>query len=58
MCTMSAQRLRRWSDIVQMLYQCLVFAGFAHLTGVYCAVCSSVGVCDGIGVVISVILSC
>ena len=24
--TMSAQRLRRWSDIVQMLYKCFVFA--------------------------------
>ena len=26
-CTMSAQRLRRWSDIVQMLYKCFVFSG-------------------------------
>ena len=24
---MSAQRLRRWSNIVQMLYKCFVFAG-------------------------------
>ena len=24
-CTMSAQRLRRWSNIVQMLYKCFVF---------------------------------
>ena len=28
-CTMSAQRLRRWSNIVQMLYKCFVFAGSA-----------------------------
>ena len=26
-CTTSAQRLRRWSNIVQMLYNCLVFPG-------------------------------
>ena len=26
-CTTSAQRLRRWSDIVQMSYKCFVFAG-------------------------------
>ena len=27
-CTMSAQRFRRWSNIVQfMLYNCFVFAG-------------------------------
>ena len=26
-CTTSAQRLRRWSNIVQMLYKCFVFAG-------------------------------
>ena len=25
-CTMLAQRLRRWADIVQMLYKCFVFA--------------------------------
>ena len=24
-CTMSVQRLRRWSNIVQMLYKCFVF---------------------------------
>ena len=24
---MSSQRLRRWSDIVQMLFKCFVFAG-------------------------------
>ena len=29
MCTMSAQRLRRWSNIVHMLYKCFVFAGIA-----------------------------
>ena len=26
-CTTSAQRLRRWSNIVQMLYKCVVFTG-------------------------------
>ena len=26
-CTTSSQRLRRWSNIVQMLYKCFVFAG-------------------------------
>ena len=26
-CTTLAQRLRRWSNIVQMLYKCFVFAG-------------------------------
>ena len=26
-CTMLDQRLRRWSDVVQMLYKCFVFAG-------------------------------
>ena len=26
-CTTPAQRLRRWSNIVQMLYKCFVFAG-------------------------------
>ena len=26
-CTTSAQRLRRWSNIVQMLYKCFVFTG-------------------------------
>ena len=28
-CTMYAQRLRRWSNIVQMLYKCFVFTGLA-----------------------------
>ena len=33
-CTKSAQRLRRWSNIVQMLYKCVVFAGLnEHLAG-------------------------
>ena len=27
MCTTSAQRLQRWSNIVQMLYKCFVFTG-------------------------------
>ena len=26
-CTMLAQRLRRWSNVVQMLYKCFVFTG-------------------------------
>ena len=26
-CTTSAQRIRRWSSIVQMLYKCFVFPG-------------------------------
>ena len=25
-CTMLAQRRRRWADVVQMLYKCFVFA--------------------------------
>ena len=29
-CTTSAQRLRRWSNIVQMLYKCLVFTGYMY----------------------------
>ena len=29
-CTASAQRLRRWSNIVQMLCKCFVLAGKAH----------------------------
>ena len=33
-CTMSAQRLRRWSNIVQLLYKCFVFAGLC-ITPVY-----------------------
>ena len=28
-CTTLSQRLRRWSNIVQMLYKCFVFAGIA-----------------------------
>ena len=27
MCTTPAQRIRRWYNIVQMLYKCFVFAG-------------------------------
>ena len=27
-CTMLDQRQRRWSDVVQMLYKCFVFAGY------------------------------
>ena len=26
-CTMLGQRRRRWTDVVQMLYKCFVFAG-------------------------------
>ena len=26
-CTTPAQRLRRWTNVVQMLYKCFVFAG-------------------------------
>ena len=29
-CTTSVQRLRRWSDIVQMLYKCPVFCGIDY----------------------------
>ena len=29
-CTMLKQRRRRWADVVQMLYRCLVFAGTAY----------------------------
>ena len=28
-CTTSAQRLRRWADVVQLLYKCFVFAGLS-----------------------------
>ena len=30
-CTTSAQRLRRWSNIVQLLYKCFVFPGLVGL---------------------------
>ena len=30
-CTTSVQRLRRWSDIVNMLYKCFVFAGMTYI---------------------------
>ena len=33
-CTTSAQRLQRWSNIVQMSYKCLVFAGIVCPPGV------------------------
>ena len=29
-CTASAQRIRRWSSSVQMLYKCFVFAGMLN----------------------------
>ena len=29
-CTMLDQRRRRWSDVVQMLYKCFVFAGSSN----------------------------
>ena len=31
-CTTSSKRLRRWSNIVQMLYKCCVFAGTSQET--------------------------
>ena len=30
-CTTSAQRLRRWSNIIQMLYKCFVFTGHVDI---------------------------
>ena len=36
-CPILAQRLRRWSNIVQMLYQCFVFAGDVGHRGVHAA---------------------
>ena len=30
-CTTSAQRLRRWADVVQILYECFVFTGTDHI---------------------------
>ena len=30
-CTTSAQRRRRWDDVVQMLYKCFVFAGLGPI---------------------------
>ena len=41
---MTAQRLRHWSNIVQMLYKCFVFAG----EWVYCAECVTI-VCLTLG---------
>ena len=36
-CTMLDQRLRRWADVVQMLYKCFVFAGNSSWSGIaYC----------------------
>ena len=35
---MSAQRLRRWADVAQMLYRCFVFKGSNNLLG-RCWVC-------------------
>ena len=32
-CTTSAQRLRRWSNIVQMVYKCFVFTGMLQRRG-------------------------
>ena len=29
-CTTSAQRLRRWTDIVQMLYKLIMFTGLGR----------------------------
>ena len=33
-CTTSAQRLRRWSNIVQMLYKCFVFTGYTVMSAI------------------------
>ena len=38
-CTMSAQRLRRWSNIVQLLYKCFVFAGLCIIPVYTCNHC-------------------
>ena len=40
-CTTSAQRLRRWSNIVQKLYKCFVLAGsyWSMWQGVYLPLC-------------------
>ena len=54
-CTTTAQRLRRWSNIVQMLNKCFVFAGNAtyhissiavHTPGVLWICNVSYGMCD------------
>ena len=34
-CTTLAQRLRRWSNIVKMLYKCFVFTGKGPATVLY-----------------------
>ena len=34
-CTTSAQRLRCWSNIVQVLYKCFVFTGSVPVRGVW-----------------------
>ena len=39
-CTTSDQRFRRWSNIVQLLYKCFVFAGF-RIIGSDCGACVS-----------------
>ena len=36
-CTTSAQRLRRWSNIVQILYKCFVFTGLGTWIPIYIA---------------------
>ena len=33
-CTMRDQRRRRWADVVQMLYKCVVFAGRRRWTNI------------------------
>ena len=32
-CTTMTQRLRRWSNIVQIVYKCFVFAGYSDYQG-------------------------
>ena len=50
--TTSAKRLRRWSNIVQMLYQCFVFAGNVMLLNVEDqngCLTTNAGSCHGVG---------
>ena len=35
-CKMLGQRRRRWTDVVQMLYKCFVFAGYIPKNRGYC----------------------
>ena len=44
-CTTSAQRHRRWADVVKMLYKCFVFAG-SSVIGIYNLVKHRRNTCD------------